>query len=74
MTSRMVLRFYYMDKVYEGECTIMHGGKLVVRTGTEFTVPSGGLVNMDHGEIKRSGDFFPCRAKNLKKMIIFAKK
>ena len=44
----------------KGEINILrNGGKLVVRTGTEFTVPSGGLVNMDHGEIIRSGDFFP---------------
>lgn len=40
-----------------GKLTIKNGGKLVMRTNTDFYVPTGALVDITSGEILRSNDF-----------------
>jgi len=40
-----------------GKLTLMNGGKLIMRTNTNFTAPVGSVVDASHGEILRSNDF-----------------
>lgn len=40
-----------------GKITLKNGGKLVMRTNTDFTVPAGALADIQDGEILRSNDF-----------------
>ena len=40
-----------------GKITLKNGGKLVMRTNTNFTVPTGALADIQYGEILRSNDF-----------------
>ena len=41
-----------------GKLEIKNGGKLIMRTGTDFYAPVGALVDITYGEIIRSNDFF----------------
>ena len=36
---------------------IINGGKIIMRTNTNFEVPLGAIVDIQHGEIIRSDDF-----------------
>ena len=36
---------------------LKNGGKIVMRTDTDFNAPVGALVDISHGEILRSNDF-----------------
>lgn len=40
-----------------GKLTIKNGGKLVMRTNTDFEAPTGALVEIKNGEICKSNDF-----------------
>ena len=40
-----------------GKLTIKNGGKLVMRTNTDFEAPSGAIVEVENGEICSSNDF-----------------
>lgn len=40
-----------------GKITLKNGGKMVMRTNTDFAVPTGALADITHGEILRSNDF-----------------
>lgn len=40
-----------------GKLTIKNGGKLVMRTNTDFVAPVGALVEIENGEICKSNDF-----------------
>lgn len=40
-----------------GKVTLKNGGKLVMRTNTDFIVPTGALADIQHGEIIRSNDY-----------------
>lgn len=40
-----------------GKITLINGGKLVMRTNTDFIVPTGALADIQDGEILRSNDF-----------------
>jgi len=40
-----------------GKLTIKNGGKLIMRTNTDFEVPVGALVEIENGEICKSNDF-----------------
>ena len=40
-----------------GKLTIKNGGKLVMRTNTDFEAPTGALVEIENGEICKSNDF-----------------
>lgn len=40
-----------------GKVTLKNGGKLVMRTNTDFVVPTGALADILHGEILRSNDY-----------------
>lgn len=40
-----------------GKLTLKNGGKLVMRTNTDFIVPVGALADIDQGEIISSNDF-----------------
>ena len=37
--------------------TLKNSGKLVMRTNTEFSVPTGAIADIQNGEILRSNDF-----------------
>jgi hypothetical protein len=40
-----------------GKLTIRNGGKLVMRTNTDFVAPIGAIVEIENGEICRSDEF-----------------
>ena len=40
-----------------GKLKIKNGGKLVMRTNTDFEAPIGALVEIENGEICRSDEF-----------------
>ena len=40
-----------------GKLTLKNGGKLVMRTNTDFNAPTGALVDITCGQIIRSNDF-----------------
>ena len=46
-----------IDLVAGGKLTIKNGGKLVMRTNTDFEAPIGALVEIESGGICRSNDF-----------------
>ena len=40
-----------------GKITIINGGKIVMRTNTDFSAPVGAIIDIQNGEIIRSNDF-----------------
>lgn len=40
-----------------GKLTIKNGGKLIMRTNTDFVVPIGGMADIENGSICRSNEF-----------------
>lgn len=40
-----------------GKLTVKNGGKLVMRTNTNFEVPLGAVVDVENGSIRKSNDF-----------------
>ena len=46
-----------IDIASGGKLTIKNGGKLIMRTNTDFDAPIGALVEIENGEICRSNDF-----------------
>ena len=47
----------YISFATGGKLTIKNGGKLVMRTNTDFEAPVGALVEVENGEICKSNDF-----------------
>lgn len=46
-----------INMVSGGKITLINGGKLVMRTNTDFIVPTGAHADIQDGEILRSNDF-----------------
>ena len=46
-----------IDFASGGKITLKNGGKLVMRTNTDFNVPIGAIADIQNGEILRSNDF-----------------
>ena len=46
-----------IDFATGGKMKIINGGKLVMRTNTDFEAPVGAIVEVENGEICRSNDF-----------------
>ena len=46
-----------IDLAAGGKLTIKNGGKLIMRTGTDFKAPIGTLVDIENGAICNSNDF-----------------
>lgn len=47
----------YLSMASGGKLTLQNGGKLVMRTNTDFVIPTGALSDILHGEILRSNDY-----------------